>query len=221
MLTTAFSGRLRQACDDSTVIPAHGEGRQVTLAKRLSVSQEAVRKWFAGEAQPRPPKMKELSELLEVEESWLALGVAPELDRREKRRHNRNTNGAVLLLMGTIELAGGSTAQPSEKDPKSTYVDFYSIHRGQQYAFHVSLGREVAPAQFEVIVPRKFKDVRNIALIRSAPNRVDFIEMSAQAIDANKIKKGGDFSITMSSLEGKYITGRHVWHLVKDFEEFA
>ena len=44
-----FAKRLTQACDESPIVPEHGRGRQVYLAKKLKVTQEAVRKWLVGE----------------------------------------------------------------------------------------------------------------------------------------------------------------------------
>ena len=90
-----FKDRLRQACDDSAIIPEYGKGRQVAVAKRLGVTQEAVRKWFSGEAVPKSDKMRELADYLEVDEGWLALGLRPEMGRDDRRKANRQSSGAV------------------------------------------------------------------------------------------------------------------------------
>jgi hypothetical protein len=49
-----FYRRLKKICDESAMIPPYGHGRQVHIATKLKVSQEAVRKWFTGDARPRP-----------------------------------------------------------------------------------------------------------------------------------------------------------------------
>ena len=95
MSTNTFAQRFTQACDDSVIIPPYGKGRQVAIAKRLNVTQEAVRKWFAGESIPRPTTVRALAEYLQVDEPWLVLGIKPEFDRAEKRRNLIAYNGAV------------------------------------------------------------------------------------------------------------------------------
>lgn len=61
-----FAHRLRKAVEGVKDIPDFGQGQQQTwLRERLGVSAEAVRKWFSGEARPRPPMMKQLAALLD------------------------------------------------------------------------------------------------------------------------------------------------------------
>jgi transcriptional regulator with XRE-family HTH domain len=219
--SAAFAKRLIQACDQSSTVPPHGQGRQITIAKRLGVTQEAVRKWFAAEAIPRQAKMKELASVLEVEEPWLALGITPELNRAEKRLRARNIDGAVLLVMGLNMLAGASCAQPGEKDPKREYVDFYSILRGSQFAVHVTLAREVSPGSFEMMLPKEFRDVRNIAVIPVGKGKYDFVDLVVSRVDEHKARKAGDYALVMGRMDGRYITGNYTWTRIKNFEELA
>lgn len=219
--TAAFAKRLATACDQSTTVPPHGQGRQITIAKRLGVTQEAVRKWFAAEAMPRQQKMRELATFLEVEEPWLALGITPELNRTEKRLRARNVDGAVLLVMGLNMLAGASCAQPGEKDPRREYVDFYSILRGSQFAVHVTLARELSSGRYEVMIPREFRDVRNICVVPVGRGRYDFLDLVVSRVDEHKNRKAGDYNLTMGRNDGRYVTGNHTWTRIKNFEELA
>jgi transcriptional regulator with XRE-family HTH domain len=66
-----FKDRLQQAVNKSSLIPEYGHGQQVTLAKLMEVSQEAVRKWMVGETRPRPDATKKLAQVLDVEHIWL------------------------------------------------------------------------------------------------------------------------------------------------------
>ena len=66
-----FKDRLQQAVNKSSLIPEYGHGQQVTLAKLMEVSQEAVRKWMAGASKPRPDASKKLAQVLDVEHLWL------------------------------------------------------------------------------------------------------------------------------------------------------
>lgn len=86
-----FARRLNSSCDASGMCPPLHKGRltwvQAELKSRFKedVSVETVRKWFAGEAKPRPDKVAMLAELLQVDMSWLSLGVDKGLAPREMK----------------------------------------------------------------------------------------------------------------------------------------
>lgn len=218
-MASTFAERLAQACDDSPLVPDMGQGRQMTLARRLGVSQEAVRKWFSESTVPRSGVMKELASFLEVEEAWLALGVAPEMDRSERRAHTQTTNGAVLLTMGAMELAGGRTAQPGPQDPRRSYVDFYAINHGTQFAVHVSMGREVSPNQFEFLIPREFKDVRMIGVVKLKNGSFRFLNLPVALVDQHKVRKAGQFALQINLVDNRYVSGNTVWPVIQNFEQ--
>lgn len=205
--TTTFADRLRQACDDSTLIPEFGKGRQVAIANRMSVTQEAVRKWFSGEAVPRPNKMSQLAEYLEVDEPWLALGIKPELDRHEKRRNLVTLNGAVHLVAGLIMLEGGMVAFPRDNDSRAGYTDLYAIMRGAQMAIHVSHARQISDGRYEIKVPREYADVKCIAVLGTSLGKFNFLNMTKQLIDEHKVKKAGDFVLSVNVVESKFYCG--------------
>jgi transcriptional regulator with XRE-family HTH domain len=221
--TEGFVKRLNQACDDVPhIIPPHGEGRQIELAKRMGMSQEGVRKWFAGEAMPRRAMMHKLAMLLEVEEPWLALGIMPELSREEKKVNARNVDGAVLLVMGLLTMAGGACALPADHDVRKGYVDFYAILRGTQMAIHVSLARNTAPGVFEIILPREYKDVRTIAVLPLNNNRFDFLDLDAIHVPKFLYRKSGAYGLSLTKgPEGTYTVGDLTLRRLKHFGELA
>lgn len=217
--TKAFATRLRQACDDSQSIPEYGKGRQVVISKRLKVSQEAVRKWFEGESMPRPPKMKALASFLDVDESWLALGITPEMDRNERRRLARFSSGAVCMTAGLIMMEGGNVAGPSDTDPRRGYVDFYAIMRGTQLALHVCSARETSNGHFEFIVPREYNDVRCIGFVPTGVGKFQLIDMPTKLIDEHKQHKAGDYVIAVSQVGTSYHSGSDEWPKFRAFGE--
>lgn len=216
MRAREFNQRLAQACDNlSAIVPPHGYGRQVLIARKLKVTQEAVRKWFTGESRPKVPKMKELAALLEVDEAWLSLGVEPELDRREKRVHSEKTEGAIYVLFGMLTMAGGHCAFPGEKDPRAEYVDFYSIIRGSQTAIHVCVGREISKNVYQFTVPQQYSDVKCIGVVHLGGMKVNLIDLRHEMIDDHKQRKSGSFIFTASKREGGFFTGGSVWPRVQ------
>lgn len=218
----SFVARLKQACDESNLIPKVGQGRQQFIAERLGVANEAVSKWFKGVAMPRPDKMHLLAELLEADESWLAFGISPEMNRGERRQHGVNMDGATHLVLGMIMLAGGACGEPSAHDPRRAYVDFYATMRGSVYPMHVSLAREISRDHFELVVPKEYKDVRSIGVMPAGPGKYHFLDMPLPMIEEHKIRKSGSFMLPVSKIDAsRYITGRDSWPRIKTFAEMA
>lgn len=212
-----FNQRLAEACDNlSTVVPPYGHGRQVFIARRLKVTQEAVRKWFTGESRPKVGKMKELAALLEVDEAWLSLGVEAELDRREKRVHGEKTEGAIYLLFGMLTMAGGHCAFPGAKDPRAEYVDFYTILRGAQTAVHVAVGREVSKGVFQFNLPSQYHDVKCAGVIHLGGLRVQCIDLRHELVDKHRQRKGGSYAVAMGKKDGGFFTGSDEWPRLHD-----
>lgn len=214
-----FKDRFLQACDDSPIVPEYGKGRQVAIAKRIGVTQEAVRKWFSGEAVPKPEKMRALAEYLEVDESWLALGIQAEMGRDERRKANRMSSGSVYMVTGLIMMEGGNVAWPGERDPRAKYVDIYAIMRGTQIALHVSTGRELSNGSFELIIPREYADVRCVGFIPAGVGKFHLIDLPNNLIEEHKQRKAGDFAVTVSRVGTEYHTGSDEWPRFKTFGE--
>lgn len=207
-----FHQRLKAACDQQQqIVPEYGYGRQVFFARKLKVTQEAVRKWFTGEARPRPDKMKRLSVLLEVDEAWLALGVEPEVDRREKRRIGDKTDGAIYLLYGMFMLAGGHCAFPSDADPRREFVDFYAIIRAMQMAVHVSVGRETTKGVYEFILPQQYAEVRCLGVVHLGGMKFHTLDLTHDLIDKHKQRKAGGYSLNIHRRDNDYHTGADTW----------
>lgn len=202
-----FAARLDKACDDSPHIPEKGKGRQLAIAKILGVSQEAARKYFAGLALPRPIKMQLLAEKLDVDKSWLALGERPEMPRDAKKLAGRVAEGSVLMVAGTIQIAGGKIAFPAPSDARSEYVDMYAIIGGHKLDIHVSNGRLVAPSKIEFIVPREYPELRCIGFVQSNSPFFTLLDLTYQLIDEYKVKRSGDFTVTVDVNGEKYSIG--------------
>lgn len=218
-LRKEFVRRLNQACDESPSVPDRGKGRQSHIANKMKVAPEAVSKWFNGVSMPRPDKMRSLAHLLDVEHSWLALGLEPELDRRARVIYVKRSDGAVHLVWGMISLAGGHCGEPVESDPRREYVDFYATIQGVVNPVHVTLAQAIDSDRFEVVIPKEYAEVRVIAVIPLGPTRYDFIFMSNDLIDKHKTRKAGNYLVTIRR-QGRdgYATGRDQWRRIRSFE---
>lgn len=216
----AFVARLKQACDQSKLVPLPGQGRQQFIADRLGVGAEAASKWFHGVAMPRPDKMAQLAELLETDQSWLTFGIEPEFDRSERKLHARSSDGAIHLVWGLITLAGGHCGEPSARDPRHTYVDFYATLRGSVYPMRVVLARVSATDRYTVDVPPEYKELRLIVVVAAGAGKYDFLDIPYELVDEYKEKKGGSYMLTFTNGQpGKYFLGSKQIPRIRNFAE--
>lgn len=210
-----FKTRLIKACDDSPHIPEYGKGRQLVIADHLGISQEAVRKYFAGLSMPKKDKMGKLAEFLGVDQAWLALGIKPEMDTRAKKFAGRATEGAVMVVAGAIQLAGGNCALPTEDDPKRGYIDIYAIIRGVKTDIYVSRAREIADSTFELIVPREFAQVKCLGFFDARGRLFDLVDLTTDLIERHKVRRAGDYTLTIRREGSQYLTDSDEWPRLK------
>lgn len=216
----AFVLRLTQACNDSELVPAHGQGRQRFIASHLGTTRELISKWFKAVAMPSPEHMQKLADLLEVDHSWLALGIASEMTPREKRMAGRESDGAVHLVWGMLALAGAHCGAPGDKDPRAEYVDFYATMRGTVHAIHVTLAREVSKDHYELTLPRDFESARCIAVMPAGPSKYHFLDLAGSLVREHHKKKGTSVNLAISRVDAnRYHTGSAQWPRIKSFGE--
>ena len=140
-----FKARLLTACNASDEIPDYGKGQQTEIATRLNVSQEAVRKWFAGETVPRSKLSFELAKLLKVKHSWLMLGTGHgeiDTDIKLARRHKASVYGLMSYITGT-----GLGATFSEGD---AVEDIMMIDSGKVFKVCTESASESVDGVYEV-----------------------------------------------------------------------
>jgi hypothetical protein len=187
----AFAQRMAQACDGNTHVPPPNFGRLQWFVDQMQEkfgadsTPETIRKWFAGEALPRPRSMHMLAEILGVDEAWLSLGHAPELDQRQQKLRNAEADGVVNVVAGFIQMCGSNPAFPeaSDKRAQKEHIDLYAIIRGAQYAFHVALEKDG-----RYVVPVGAEDVFVIGALRT-----DDLECQFYEVDASAGKRKGGF----------------------------
>lgn len=200
-----FAKRLNSACDANPHCPPLHKGRLTwvqTELKRMfkeDVSVETVRKWFAGEAKPRPEKVAMLSELLQVDISWLSLGVDKGMAPRELKVRGREIDGAVNIVAGLIEMDGGHAAFASESDQKRG-VDLHAIIKGAKYDFAVVVlddGYYRVPSKRDgVVVLGMRKDGFTVSLVeitddvidRAGNNRGGVVEVKSNAKGLRRVE---------------------------------
>lgn len=198
----AFAKRFEQACDAHSQVPAKHSGRLTWIQRQLEtkfkekVSVETVRKWFAGEAKPRPEKMEKLAQLLEVDMVWLSLGVDDGLQPRERRARNAMADGAVNVVAGLIQMDGGYPAFPEPTDKKAVekHVDLHSIIKGAKYDFHVSVG-ETNGKKVRFVVPSLLDNVIVLGIVKTG-FAFEILELTGEIIGQGD-RRGGSIEIVV------------------------
>jgi transcriptional regulator with XRE-family HTH domain len=223
-----FALRLQEACDENPYVPAYNYGRQAWVKTQLqqrfkvSVSNETVSKWFTGVARPRPDKINLLAKLLEVDEAWLALGVAPELTPRDRKIRNAIADGAVNVVAGFIQMTGGHPAFPDDSDNRSKggpRIDLYAIIKGSHYSFHVALAQGVGAGVYKFAVPYGHEERVVIGVVQRKPLICDFLELTPSLIETHGVRRSGYIELTVVSGDDRYVTGEDSWPKIDTFGE--
>lgn len=219
MTDQAFAKRLAVACNQNPNVPEYGLGRQTWVRDQMAVSHEAVRKWFAGQARPRPEKMTQLAKVLGVDEAWLALGKKGELDTKEKRVRTLHMDGAVSLVTGLLQLSGASVAYPREKDPAAAYVDLYAIRQGVQVAIHVSLGQADAQGHLHFSVPAEYEACMVIGVVHLSGNHVHLLHLEPSNLDRHAARRGGYCEVEVDYHNRSYWSDADKWSKIESFSK--
>lgn len=142
----AFAERLEDIANSSDHVPPVNYGRLKWFAEKISkpdgdqVTNESVRKWFAGETKPREDQMAQLANLLGCDVSYLALGVSNVPTVKERLIRDSIASGGVNLVAGLIQMTGGTPAFPNESQLRSApHIDLFAVIKGAQYQIHVSV----------------------------------------------------------------------------------
>lgn len=215
----AFAKRLEVATESHPHAPS-GHGRQVWLRVQLEeqthtkVSPEAVRKWFAGEARPRPNFMSNIAQVLEVDEAWLSLGSNPSNTPKEQAKINATVNGAVNMVAGQIQLFGGTIAFPEE----GSEFDMFAIIKGKHIGLSVRLGER--GGDFRISVP-----VENSTIVLVVPtNRPTVFEfrlVPREAVERFGKSRGGYVDLDVERDEAGFVIGDTVLPEVRSFGELV
>jgi len=227
-----FALRLQRACDENAQVPAYNHGRQAWVRHQLEhrfgtrVSNETVSKWFTGVARPRPDKIRLLAQLLEVDEAWLALGGALEVDYRERKIRNAMASGAVNLVAGLIQMSGGHPAFPEENDAcagRGARIDLYAIIAGAHYVLHVTLAEAQGDGRYRFLVPYGHEDRTVIGVVRKEPLSCDLLKLPSDLVDTHGLRRGAHIEVTVQTPDvltaSGYASGSDIWPRITTFAE--
>lgn len=217
-----FAKRFETASDNNDLVPPYNFGRLGWIADRLKkehsirVSNETVRKWFAGESRPRPDKMKALAEILRVSESWLSLGIRDAPSAEDVRKRGASAIGAVSLVAGMFAMNGANYAFPDSDDPQGKYVHFYAMAGGRQNSIFVAVG-EPTKDGFRFNITNNFENLLTIGVVMRSPTHFDLYQISASTTSRFGNRRGDHSSVlAKDSDEGLSVQGE-VLPKVEDF----
>lgn len=215
---TAFAKRLDQACDLHGRVPPFNKGRQAWIAEKLDVSVETSRKWFSGEARPRPEKMAKLAEVLRADESWLSLGFVPDKGEVNAAQRNAAAPGAANLVAGLIQLAGGTPSFFKEGDQRASYADILAIIRGSHHEISVVLGHQ-EDGKVRFTVPAGHENAFVIGVVMTGPIAFDLIAMPSDLIVKHGRKRGGYIELQVDKARTKYWNDGDEWPRLEGFDK--
>lgn len=198
-----FAVRLAKAADASPHIPLVNFGRlrwvvdQFKTRFDVSITNETVRKWFAGEAMPRMEMTRYLAQLFEVDEAWLMLGQTPNVTPAARKIRDAQVDGVVNVVAGIIQMQGGHPAFPEDGDEQ---IDLFAIIKGAQYSFKVALA-EQRDGALHFTLPAKTDKVVVIGAVMHEGFRFDFYEIPGDVVEAKGSRRGGYVELTAAASE--------------------
>ena len=206
-----FGKRLSTAVERHPLAPA-GHGRQRWLARVYeekfgdAPSAETFRKWFSGEARPRPAYIQNLAILLDVDEAWLALGKTPSETPVEAKKRNARAGGAVNYVAGLIELHGGSIAFHEGGNPD---VDFHAIIGGKIYVVEVKLARPDGEGVYTLATSPNMPE--NSLIFGVIPSdrtlHPTLLKLSPEIVRQEGVSHGGYVELKMEKVDKGYRAG--------------
>lgn len=222
----AFSRRFNQACDTHPRCPELNFGRLTWVRNQLKmmfgddVSLESVRKWSQGEARPRGDKLVHLAELLQVAPEWLAFGSEGALAPRERRVRNAMADGAVNIVAGAIQIAGGVPAfpEPDDRRAEEDRIDIYATIKGALYPIHVTVGEQDGD-EIRFSLPQSFARTFVVGLVQTAPMCFDALELPADIVEANGLHRGSHTELAVTRHGGEYRAGEIKLPRIRSFSE--
>lgn len=220
-----FAKRLDTALHGHPHAP-QGHGRQRWLRMLIGertgkmVSYEAVRKWFAGEARPRPDVMKKIAQALEIDEAWLSLGISPAQTPVEARRRNAVAEGAVNLVAGLIQIAGGNIAFP---DNTADYgPDLYAIINGRKLDIEVKLARDLPENKMRfAFSPKSHADILIGVVPMQKSLGAKLLVISKHLLDTAGNPRGGYVEIEVDSRGTSWYVGDTTVPVVNSIRSLA
>lgn len=215
-----FAERLNRVCDkNSRTIPPLHQGRLTTIQHLLkdhnvSVSLETVRKWFAGEARPRPDKMRLLADILQVDIGWLSHGEE-NLDKKERAIRNKYAQGAVNILTGYLQLAGGVLAFPESESAK----DFTVIIDHKCFDIHAALAQAIQGASkaYELNIPSDVSGIKVIGVIPVSDVDVIFLNIQDDILRVHGTQRGGRIQLLITQTGSQYRSGSDLIPRIANF----
>jgi transcriptional regulator with XRE-family HTH domain len=194
-MNSEFSDRLKQACNLRPELPRKGAGLHAWLKNKMGVSHETISKWFSGEARPRPARMKELANVLGVNEAWLAVG-SPLITSGEQKALEARQAGIENIFMGLMKLNGAHCAAPDETESESSKTSFYAIREGVLTRYAVLLAEEHGYS-FVCKVPINYHSATVVASICTESSTVMFYKIPHGLIETFGKHMGGYIRLDM------------------------
>jgi hypothetical protein len=210
-----FAERMLHACDRNPDVPPINYGRLGWFVSQFKdrydsdVTQETIRKWFAGESRPRHRAMTMLATILKVEESWLALGKDTSIPEKEHKIISSRASGAVNLIAGMVQLCGSTPAFPAKEGP----IDLQAVIRAAMFNFHIVYGVPNTKG-FTFSVRIDATECLVIAVVQLEPLQFEVFELDWKKIESLGSRKSGHFVVN-ETLEGL----RTNWRKIETFSD--
>lgn len=222
-LNAEFARRLEIACEGNPHCPTDAHrGKQKWIYDNLlsrygiKVSPEAVRKWFAAETMPRQRVGGALSQLLNVDEGWLMLGLKPDMAPQQKAARSTAVSGAVNIVAGMIQAHGGSIAFLED-----TQHEIAAIIDGKFYTVEVRLSSDLGMGKYRLTPSAVGNPSFVVAVVPGETiTDVDLVLIPTEIISRHGERRGEhwELELTMGGKSG-YWVGEDQVHRIQSLND--
>lgn len=161
------------------------------------ISLMSISNYLNAHSMPSLESAKALAHVLKVDWQWLLTGTGEQRKAKLATAQNALAEGAVNLVAGLIQMAGGVVAFPEEDDKRAqkAHIDLIAIIRGVSYNLHVVLGfRDGDTLSFRA--PRTEGTVIiGVAPRGDDPFAFELVQVMPEAFEAAAFKQG-EFEIS-------------------------
>lgn len=148
------------------------------------VTRETVRRWVAGEAEPRHERREQLSQILGVTSTWLMTGYDPVADAKTNR--TQGENAAADIVAGLLKLNGWTVSRPD-----AAKADIRAGRDGRHYDFAVFAAVKTITGEYHSSLTSAENTV-TLVLLPVGPFAFDIVEVRGDVSGKVTITKSGD-----------------------------
>lgn len=161
--------------------------------------------------------MRQLANVLNVDESWLALNKQPMVSRAQEKIFKDEAQASTYLIIYFLKLMRYQIAFAAENDD----FDLIAIKQGEILKIAISTGLKKSDASWMLPVSEGHREYLNLAVVNAAPGRPDVLMLESDRIVKFAEHTEGSRTIVVERNQDGYFTEGNRWKLLEETDFFG